>query len=224
MATATKPVKETWKDWERPEPTPLDPAHLLTRDELIGQLRAQGVELGDKSLSFWQAAGAIPYPVKIRRGRAAYAYYPPWFVDVIRELRRLQDRRKSLEEIGPILRDMAAHGFPTEHPLSATAERRDATDTARTGTAHASGNRVTGSASGTVAVTATDHGSAAGSETAHVTIIPSASPRGFAQLAEAIAALFEGEYGTTTNRVAITVVDARDVPFVFVFPTKAAPA
>jgi len=109
MATSTKTNKGSWRDWTWPDA--LEPAldDLLTRDDLLDRLRAEGVRASVEDLRNWQRVGAIPYGVRQRHSGATRVLYPPWMIDVVRYLRELQGhsgegRQATLAEIAPQLR------------------------------------------------------------------------------------------------------------------------
>ena len=97
-ANGTRPKRKTWKDW-MPEGTP-EPEDLLTRDELIAELRRDGVAVGVEDLRNWQSAGTIPYGVRRWHDGATRVLYPRWMGQVVGWLRRLQDEGADLSEIG----------------------------------------------------------------------------------------------------------------------------
>jgi DNA-binding transcriptional MerR regulator len=117
MPRQTKPVKETWRDWQAQ--TAAEPAVLLTRGELLERLAKAELSVTERDLLYWQAEGIIPYPVHRNVGRARYAYYPEWVTDLIRALRKLQAQGWKLEHIRKRLRKYAVElTIPNpKHPL-----------------------------------------------------------------------------------------------------------
>jgi hypothetical protein len=81
-----RPKRETWRDWAPDAP---EPGELLTRDELLGRLAAEGEPTTGNQLRYWQAVGLIPFPTKRRQpgGTAVHAQYPPWVTELVRALR-----------------------------------------------------------------------------------------------------------------------------------------
>ena len=114
----TKPTRETWRDWE-PIGAP-EPNELLTRDELLSRLQAEGVTVSADDLRNWQLAGVIPYGERRWHAGATRVLYPAWMVGTVRNLRRLQGEGYKLGQIGPqlrVLRGLARyHENPTPTP------------------------------------------------------------------------------------------------------------
>ncbi len=116
VATAekTKAARESWLDWvpeEGREDALLDAQPLLTRDELVTELRRGGDDISPRNIIHWQAVGVIPYPERRYYKGATRALYPQWAVNTIHRLKDLQDQGYSLREIGPILRGNISHQF-----------------------------------------------------------------------------------------------------------------
>lgn len=207
-------AKATWRDWAGPETLEPDPSELLTRDELVTRLQGEGLKVTSHNLLSWQSRGFLPYPTKQRIGRASYAYYAPWVVDLVRELRRLQGEGKSLTEIRAHLLGMAQGRTGISHPLEATA-----------------GSRLTGQAELGVDVSAADTGQIRGKESASIVVYPEtqtrtatnvtaalvAAPKGLTHIATAIARMYEEQFGTRIARVEIGMTDENGTPFSFVF-------
>ena len=113
-AEKTKAARESWLDWvpeEGRDEALLDAEPLLTRDELVAELRQGGEDVTARDLIFWQTVGAIPYPVKRQRQGAPRAYYPRWMISTIHLLRNLQEQGYKLREVGPFLRGDLYHRF-----------------------------------------------------------------------------------------------------------------
>jgi len=121
-------MKETWIDWlpdEGREDALLDAEPLLTRDELVAELKGTQDEVTVHNLVHWQSMGAIPYPVTRRRRGAPRALYPQWMINLIHTLRTLQEKGYKLREIGPILRDHTDNLFaPPQTPRQQEAHDR----------------------------------------------------------------------------------------------------
>jgi len=101
-AETPKPNRETWRDWIAPgEPEPDD---LLTRDELIDELRRQGYPVRPHDLQNWQSAGVIPYGVNRWHAGAVRTIYPIWMIDLLRLLKTLRKNGHNMGEIREMLR------------------------------------------------------------------------------------------------------------------------
>ncbi len=117
-AKTTKPAGETWRDWLPPNAP--EPA-LLTREELLAELRAQGLDdVTERSLRYWENQGVLPRPVQQKRDGTFRAIYPRWYPRLVEQVRRLQRHGYSLQEIRLRLRrwfdsphtQAALHDFP----------------------------------------------------------------------------------------------------------------
>jgi DNA-binding transcriptional MerR regulator len=108
------PSRETWIDWvpaEGREEALLDAEPLLTRDELVTELRQGGEDVTARDLIHWQTRGVIPYPDRRRHRGATRGVYPQWMTRTIHMLRSLQGQGYTLREIGPLLRGDLYHRF-----------------------------------------------------------------------------------------------------------------
>ena len=124
----TKPG-ETWFDWMPPEGREdalLDAEPLLTRDELIAELKKLGVEATPRDFNLWQQRGALPSPLRRRHKGATRAVYPRWMIGLVVKLRDFQGDGRKLREIGPILRDHVSFMFspPSREPRQQEAHDR----------------------------------------------------------------------------------------------------
>jgi len=99
------PDKVSWRRWQAEDP--IDPGELITRDELIRRLEAEGVDVTDADVTYWQRRGVIPYGERQWSGRVAHVYYPGWMVDIIRELRAQQAQGERLRFLRPRLSALA---------------------------------------------------------------------------------------------------------------------
>ncbi len=111
------PSRETWIDWvpaEGREDALLDAQPLLTRDELVAELRRGGDDINPRNLVHWQSIGVTPYPERRYYKGATRVIYPRWAVNAIHLLKSLQDQGYSLREIGPILRGNISRQFMTQ--------------------------------------------------------------------------------------------------------------
>jgi len=107
-------MKESWIDWlpdEGREDALLDAEPLLTRNELITELKQSSIAVTARDLIHWQTVGAIPYPDRRRHKGATRGVYPQWMISTVRLLKSLQEQGYKLREIGPILRDDLYHRF-----------------------------------------------------------------------------------------------------------------
>jgi len=195
-----KPRQVTWVDWSNPDAE--QPTDLMTRDELVQALNREGVQVTVRDLAFWQSNGAIPYPLKRRIQGVTQGYYPPWFAELIRELRRLQEDGRKLSEIRPALHALAQNLSRQRH-VSAHDQGR------MTSTEHAHIQATTGhlSLKGLSAAVSSGSGTL------------SVSPSVFEPLATAIARAYRERYGTQITEVQIRLIDERGNPMDFSFQT-----
>ncbi len=92
-----KGKRSTWRDLLAPD-APL-PTELLTREQVLAQLKAWRVDATEADLRYWEYEGVLPRPVRQWHEGAVRALYPAWFVPLVRQLRALQHRGLSLDEI-----------------------------------------------------------------------------------------------------------------------------
>jgi hypothetical protein len=99
--TATK--HETWLDLMPPElrPTRDD---LITRDELLAELKDRDVDMTAVTLAAQERRGFLPRAVRSRRSGSPVALYPPQAVDWITYARQLQKGGTPLRQVGPVIR------------------------------------------------------------------------------------------------------------------------
>lgn len=99
----TPSIHETWRDWTRdiaPDPP------VMTRGELLAELRAAGCDVRPRTLQHWEAGGALPYGERRwHRGKPA-VLYPLWHTAAVADVAfKLRVRFRSLRSIQPIARD-----------------------------------------------------------------------------------------------------------------------
>lgn len=188
----TKPKRETWRDWMSPEAP--EPTELLSRDELVNQLRQEGIKVSAADLRNWQDDGIVPYGIRRWYQGATRTLYPPWMAYTIRELREMQATGLALPEIKQRLR-VAARQRTTPIPLAGTA---------------------IGTSSSTATLTLSDSLSADVTETVSVVRTPppdiETHLRQWAQAHEAV-------FGIRIARIDVSLVDERGHPLTFHFDT-----
>jgi DNA-binding transcriptional MerR regulator len=161
---------------------------MLTREDLVDRLRAEGVDVTPDAIALWQRRGLLPYPTKRRKGTATVGYYPAWVADLVRELRRLQAEGMKLEQIVPHLRARAnqiAKPVTVAVPVAAAS-----------GEAHAPQVQT---------------------RTVPATIGVAIAPDSFGPLADALARIYRAQYGTGVAKVEIRLTDDRGNPVSFTF-------
>ncbi len=106
MPTESPPAteQETWLDW-LPERAPdLELGDLLSRDELLQELRDRGVDVNARTLASWEAKGTLPRAIRRWRDGAPAALYPVQAVGAVEHLRRLRAEGVPLQTIKPLVR------------------------------------------------------------------------------------------------------------------------
>ena len=97
----TEDRRETWLAW-------LPPGHpeppLITRGELLAALARRGRVVTERKQRAWEAAGALPAPIRRRLDRAPRPLYPTWYAEVVEALPRQRARRGELAQLRPQLR------------------------------------------------------------------------------------------------------------------------
>ena len=197
--TRAKPTRQTWRDWAPDAP---EPPELWTRDDLAARLQAEDIAARPQDLLFWQRKGVVPYPVKKRQCNATTAYYAPCVAGLVRELRRLQGQGYSLEEIRPRLR-VFARDLSRRQDASSTGSTPNVSLSAPSGALH------TSHVHDVVAIGAEERAS----------VSTTVAPVGFGPIATALARIYEEAYGARIRAVETRLVDERDNPSVFSFPT-----
>jgi DNA-binding transcriptional MerR regulator len=96
--TTPKTSQETWLDW-------LPNAELqLTREELLEELNRRGTEVTEPQLVYWERQHVIPRPIRKHRDGVPRALYPTAAIEIIEQLRGMQDAGHSLRTIGSAMR------------------------------------------------------------------------------------------------------------------------
>ena len=103
MPPTSKNGHQTWLDLMPPGNRPAK-AEMLTRDELLTELKDRGVELNDTTLVFYEKSGVLPRAVRSRRDGSPVALYPDAAVDWIAYARQLQDSGTPLSQLAPLVR------------------------------------------------------------------------------------------------------------------------
>jgi hypothetical protein len=101
--TTAKPKRETWLDLMPPEQRPARD-DLITRDELIAELKDRGLDMTAVALAAQERRGFLPRALRSRRGGSPVALYPPQAVDWIAYARQLQEGGTPLRQVGPVIR------------------------------------------------------------------------------------------------------------------------
>ena len=107
--------RQTWQAWLPPgaaEP------QVLSRDAVLAQLRARGIDVPVRTLEHWQRVGVLPYPVRRWHEGSVKAVFPWWVVEAVVHLRQLQARGLSLSKIAPHMRAWALSEITWQDPLA----------------------------------------------------------------------------------------------------------
>ena len=114
------PAKEkdgTWRAWVPngfPEPAPDD---MLTRAELLEELRGRGIDIPERTLKFWQTRGLLPKPTRHWRDNATRSLYPDFYPRVVAYLHGLQAAGTPMRQLAPLVRAYALSSIGWEDPL-----------------------------------------------------------------------------------------------------------
>jgi len=105
----------TWRDWlpsawtvhQVPDPP------LITRVELADSLRAENLNVSERTIRYWEQTGLLPHPTRGEQaghGQGGPGLYPYWMPTVIRQLVHLRSadakERLGAEEIRQRMHDM----------------------------------------------------------------------------------------------------------------------
>jgi len=219
--SASKPRKRrTWKDWAAPNAP--EQVQLLSRDELIEELRARGADVTNRDLLYWQNREVIPYPIRIRVDSTSVARYPPWMIDLVLRLRHLQAEGWKLQRLRPVMRQTAealssavhihAHDFGTATGTDAVQHIVAAPTAPAHGEALAPEVKL--GRVHQVSAVSSGEGGAGGTLT-----VASGAPAAFRSLADAFARSYEERYGVPISRVAVHLLDDGGNPVSFTFET-----
>ncbi len=75
--------EETWLDWMPPGMTAPPPEELLTRAELLAEVRDAGLDITPRTFRSWEALGILPRPVRRWHRGAVRATYPRWLLHLV---------------------------------------------------------------------------------------------------------------------------------------------
>lgn len=120
-ASEQQKPRVTWRDWH---PEGVDPEEM-TRSELVARLNAQGVDVDEADIRFWEYQQILPRPIKHRSNNVTWCYYPRWMIFTITLLRALQAIGMPLRDIAPRLRETAELGSILLEELSPLSEEKD---------------------------------------------------------------------------------------------------
>src|SRR5262249_20186862 len=107
--TTTKNYVGTWLDWEAKGALESTTDSLLTRTELLDELRRQGVAIPERTLMYWEEIGALPRPVRRHHKGLTRVVYPRWTLALIADVPRLQQAGYSLQDIGRRFQQVVAN-------------------------------------------------------------------------------------------------------------------
>jgi len=80
---------------------------LLTRRELLEEVRKRGHAVSEGSLRFWERTQLLPRPVRRHRDGAGFALYPSWAAPAVTHVAELRAAGKTLEQIAPVMKAWA---------------------------------------------------------------------------------------------------------------------
>ncbi len=101
-APTKSPQKETWKAWMYPG-TP-EPEPLLTRAEFLDRVRAEGGDVPETSLVYWENIGVLPRAVRRWRDGKPATLYPAWLIPAVTTVRVMQEHGETLAAIRGTIR------------------------------------------------------------------------------------------------------------------------
>jgi len=98
--------KASWRDWlPEGEDGPTDD-ELITRAELLAQLRDADVDLAERTLQTWESQGIMPGPVRRWHDGATRAMYAPWVVSLGRYADHMKNYGDDPELLSKMVRGM----------------------------------------------------------------------------------------------------------------------
>ena len=117
-ANGTKTRQKTWLDLLPPGAPEIPTDDLLTRQELLQELRDRGVDVSEVALVYWEKAGVLPRSIRRRRHGAPRSLYPHYAVDAVAHLRELQAAGRNLDQIAPLMRAWALAPVAWQDPYA----------------------------------------------------------------------------------------------------------
>ena len=120
-ASRAAPTPGTWRAWLPPGFPEPSPDEMLTRDEVLAELRERGIDIPERTLKSWQARGLLPRPTRHWRDGAPRGLYPDFFPNTVAYLHELQENGTPLHRLGPLVRahvrSTIGWSDPLAHPL-----------------------------------------------------------------------------------------------------------
>jgi DNA-binding transcriptional MerR regulator len=103
-APAKAPPKETWRDLMPVEAPEVKPENLFTREDISRTLDRYGIRVTPSDLRYWENRGILPRSIRQWHSGAVRAVYPYWYLNLVVNLRRMQDAGYTLAQIKRRLR------------------------------------------------------------------------------------------------------------------------
>jgi hypothetical protein len=97
-----KSKRETWLDWQPPDAP--EPEQLLTKGQLLDELRKMGEHIPERTLNHWQSLGMIPRPVRRWHAGKPASFYAEWVVEAVVRARDMRRDGSRPADIGRSLR------------------------------------------------------------------------------------------------------------------------
>jgi hypothetical protein len=82
----TKRSSDDASTWRELLPGGFPEPRLITRTELLSKLSADGVDVTERTLRFWEAEGVLPRPVRQSHQGIVQALYPYWYPFVVQKV------------------------------------------------------------------------------------------------------------------------------------------
>jgi hypothetical protein len=96
-----KAKQETWADWFT---IPIPDAELVTRQDILARAKAEGFDVPEGSLVYWEKQGILPRAIRKWRDGKPAALYPRHAVNAVITVPIMQQQRASLAEIRETIR------------------------------------------------------------------------------------------------------------------------
>jgi len=101
-----KPKRETWLEPPWSPSGTQEPELLLTKEQLLDELRKMGESIPERTLNHWQAIGMIPRPVRRWHEGKPASLYPAWMPELVARARVMRRAGDSPDEIARSLMEM----------------------------------------------------------------------------------------------------------------------
>lgn len=106
---STQASRETWRDWLT---IPIPDAELVTRQDILVRAKAEGFDIPEGSLVYWEKQGILPRAIRKWRDGKPAALYPPGVWAAVVTVPIMRRQHFSLDEIKRRVRAIDQRDLP----------------------------------------------------------------------------------------------------------------